>query len=215
MIRKWICAAALAACIATAFTVPVHAQAKADLLSSFGAVDVDKVREESAPAKAMQGQLQALFTKLQSLLEWRGAHLLLEDTEAAEYISTMMEDKPADAQKAKADELAKKATELNNTLSALRQKNPLSDQEKAELQRLSDLEKKSKENLGEFNRVLSQRFAERRDELSEEFAKDVLVAVEAVAKERKLALVFNKSSVLYAAVDITADVIKKLNAQKK
>jgi Skp family chaperone for outer membrane proteins len=76
---------------------------------------------------------------------------------------------------------------------------------------LTAIENRNREALVQLQDQFEQQLNARRDEMINQMLQDIRKAVAAVAQEKKLAVVFDSTQVLYASNDITTDVIKRLN----
>ncbi len=178
---------------------------------AFGMVDLKRVVDEYDQRKALEAQLQQMRDQMRAKLQWRANNLLLEEAELSEYENLASITNPTDQQKQRMQELEQKSRQLNEELSQLRQKNPPTEQDTQRINQLTAIENRNREALVQLQDQFEQQLNARRDEMINQMLQDIRKAVAAVAQEKKLAVVFDSTQVLYASNDITTDVIKRLN----
>jgi len=178
---------------------------------AFGMVDLKRVVDEYDQRKALEAQLQQMRDQMRAKLQWRANNLLLEEAELSEYENLASITNPTDQQKQRMQELEQKSRQLNEELSQLRQKNPPTEQDTQRMNQLTAIENRNREALVQLQDQFEQQLNARRDEMINQMLQDIRKAVAAVAQEKKLAVVFDSTQVLYASNDITTDVIKRLN----
>lgn len=71
------------------------------------------------------------------------------------------------------------------------------------------------EKLSQQFNIKKNAFAKEQSEKWESIQDNIFNCIEKVTKEKKLEMVFNKSAVIIGGVDITDEVIKKLNEEAK
>jgi len=179
--------------------------------SAFGMVDLKRVVDEYDQRKALEAQLQQMRDQMRAKLQWRANNLLLEEAEISEYENLASITNPTEQQKQRMQQIEQKSRQLNEELSQLRQKNPPTEQDTQRINQLTAIENRNKEVLMQLQDQFEQQINARRDEMINQMLQDIRKAVAAVAQEKKLAVVFDSTQVLYASNDITGDVIKRLN----
>lgn len=197
--------------IAIAGMIGLTAGAWAQGQSTFGMVDLKRVVDEYEQRKTLESQLQQMRDQMRAKLQWRANNLLLEEAEITEYENLASITNPTDQQKQRMQQIEQKSQQLNQELSQLRQKNPPSEQEVQRINQLTAIENRNKETLMRMQDEYEQQLNTKRDEMINQMLQDIRKAVAAVAQEKKLAVVFDSTQVLYASNDITSDVIRRLN----
>ncbi|MCS6830205.1 MAG: OmpH family outer membrane protein [Armatimonadota bacterium] len=191
----------------TMLTVGAWAQAP----GAFGMVDLKRVVDEYEQRKTLESQLQQMRDQMRAKLQWRANNLLLEEAEITEYENLASITNPTEQQKQRKQQIEQKSQQLNQELSQLRQKNPPTEQEVQRINQLTAIENRNKEALMQRQEQFEQELNARRDEMINQMLQDIRKAVAAVAQEKRLAVVFDSTQVLYASNDITSDVIRRLN----
>lgn len=182
----------------------------------FGTADADSLFKDYTKRQQLYSDLDALKARLEGELELRNANRLLTDDEFKQLVDLQAKAQKTDAEQKKIDELLGTSKQRDQDLQALQQKSNATDAEKAqrtELEnRLKTVQQALQENKAKFEDELNKKLIEANQQVTQ----DIEAAVTAVAKEKGLTVVFNKSFgamefVLYSSVDITPDVLKKLN----
>jgi len=196
--------------------VPTAAQAApsgAALQQQFGIVDFQECAAKSKLKTDLDAQfgkyrsdMLAVFTKLKE-----GNAIFLSKQEMNELAAIYEKgDKGTDAEKKRGMELQTKADQRAGTLNRLVQTTMPKPEEKKEMETLNQLQNEGVPLLNEIGNDYQRRIDEKGKGFEEQLEKIVKDAVKKVAQEKSLALVFNANVVIYAAVDITEDVIKLL-----
>ena len=184
--------------------------------SAIGSADANTLFTEYDKRKQSYQELETLQAKLEAQLELRNGNRLLTDEEFKTLLDLEAKPQKQDADKQKIEELRALSKQRDQELQALQQKQDATEEEKAKRRELENRLKSVNEALqqdkGKFEKELNTKFLE----VNQEVTKDIEAAVAAVAKDEGLAIIFNKSFgaaefVLYSSVDITDDVLKKLN----
>jgi Skp family chaperone for outer membrane proteins len=179
----------------------------------FGIVDFQECAKQSKLKKDLDGQFDAykrgmlgVFNKLKE-----GNAIFLTKAEMGELAGIYEKgDKATAAEKTRAADLQKKADQSAGTITRLGGQAQLSDAEKKELERLSALQNEGIPLLNEIGADYEKRITDKGTDFENQLEKAVKDAVKKVAQEKSLALIFNANVVIYAATDITEDVVKIL-----
>lgn len=176
-------------------------------------VDLSRVLSEYRKTSAFSKYEQKLREKAKSFQEEMEVLTQLRyctPAERQEALDLKAKPKLTDKEKARLEELMKKVDTLDNELSTLSQKANPTDADAKRIQELSKLRTDAIKNL-------AKEEADRRDQLRkldnsalEEVQADMLKIVEKVAKDHKVAVVYNAPAVLFGGNDLTEDVLKKL-----
>ncbi|MDW8107305.1 MAG: OmpH family outer membrane protein [Armatimonadota bacterium] len=182
---------------------------------SFGIVDLERVRNESRFFKTRAEQLQALETRYVNAFQTLAENLVLNDAERQELTNLLLAEKPNGNQQQRIQQLTQTARQRAEELQRLRQKPDLTETEKAALEQFTRMETRSREVLELTRQQFRQQIEQRARQLDDEFSKALDEVIAQIARERKLGVVFFKGAfVAYAEVDITSEVIKRLDARK-
>ncbi|MCS7208347.1 MAG: OmpH family outer membrane protein [Fimbriimonadales bacterium] len=188
----------------------------ASFAQSFGIVDLERVERESQFFRTRAEQLQTLQTRYRGVIQSMVENIILTDEEREELKNLLLAENLNNAQQQRVQQLSQTARQRATELQQLRQKPQPTETEKAALERFTQMEARGREAVQALDQQLAQQLEQRTRQLNEEIRKAFDEVVAQVAKERKLAVVFNKSLVvLYAEVDITDEVIRRLNARKE
>lgn len=206
--------AIVASLIICAVTVAIAADAKA--VMQFGTVDIEKAYAGYQKSAQIKDELKAAYDKANLKLDLMKANKLLTSEEIAELVELSTKDKQTEADKARINALLDASKKRDQEMQMLEQKQDASDAEKARLQQLIEQRKNSEEAYKKSFETLQKELNNKENELLSAAKKDIVDAVAAVAKEKGISIVFNRSIgladfIIYSAVDITDDVIKKLN----
>jgi len=190
------------------------AETKAPIL--LGTVDIDKAYQGYERSASIKNELQAAYEKAQLKLDLMKANKLLNSSEIDELLTLSTKPKQTDADKARIDALLAESKKRDEELQNLEQKKDATDEEKKRLQELTDQRKQAEEAYRKSYEQLQSELNAKEAQLLTSAKKDIVDAVAAVAKEKGIQIILNRSIgvndfVIYSAVDITDDVIKKLN----
>ncbi|MHB0999395.1 MAG: OmpH/Skp family outer membrane protein [Armatimonadota bacterium] len=183
---------------------------------SFGCVDLEKVFNESQKKKDLDVQLQSFRDQLRLRLELRNNNKLLTPEEYTKLTELSTKPNATADEKKQVDDMIARSKTLDQEYQTLQQKKDATDADKARFAVLQDQLTKTDETLKEDANKFQGELQSKMVELSQQVMVDISKTVETVAKEKNLSVVFNKTSgetilVVYSSIDITNDVIQKLN----
>lgn len=198
--------------VLSAFVVNTYAIASPAV---FGSVDMEAVFNEAPRKKDNEAKLQAMVAQIRQRIELRQANRLLTADEFNQLADLTAKADKTDADNARITELQNASKTKDQELQALEQKKDANDTDKARLQTLRDLYIASDQELKDSAAKYSEDIEKANIDLSNEVKADINKAVEAVAKEKGLSIVFNKTAgdailIVYSSVDITDEVTKRL-----
>ena len=179
----------------------------------FGIVNFRKCAAESKLKQELDVKFAELRRQLEGVFQkMRDANaVFLSPAEIKELAGLYEKAQPSDVEKKRiealqqlADQRAGAAKRLENTAGTL------NDEQKKELEKLAQMQQDGATALQGVGDDFKQRIDTRGQEYEDQLAAKVKEAVAAIAKEKNLALVFNADVVIYAATDVTPDVIKAL-----
>jgi Skp family chaperone for outer membrane proteins len=202
-------AAAVAVALSAILSTGVLAQA-----ASIGKVDVEKINKEYKLATRYQDELQRYRAELEKQFDDFTKTSYLSSEELAELNALNEKKNPSDAEKARIQQLTDYTKTKQDRLRELEQKpeNELSDAEKTEMGQLRQKETDAQNGAKAKDNDLMQKLLARQKEYADEIEKNVTSALEAISKEKNLTAVLSNDVILYGGVDITDEVLAKLNA---
>ncbi len=175
-------------------------------------VDMDKL---SAGYKGMQDlnqQFQQFRAQKDAELERQHKARLLNDEERQEYLDLATVAAPTEQRDKRMKELEELSNQRERRLFTLREKKDRTPDEETEFQQLNAIYEKRMSELAKLQHERDQAVTAKYQELSKIITDSVDAAVKVVAEEKKLTIVLRKEVVLWGGVDITDDVLAKLNA---
>jgi Skp family chaperone for outer membrane proteins len=175
-----------------------------------GYVDIQTVSQQAPAAQEVKKQIEQLRAQLQNELELKKEMLGLTEAERTELNTLLAKPTPSDKEKARLAELRGKTAKLDEELRDLRQRPAPGATEKARLQELTQLFSSAETKLGTNKETLQDQLDQKREELLDGLQDKLLKAVEEVARDRGLAMVFDKQALLFGGEDITSQVVARL-----
>lgn len=209
MKRLTACVTLGAALLSMAMVGPCWAAAAAP---SWGFVDMDRVGAEYRGMQELNGQFQQFQMEQERQLREQHTTRLLFDEERQEYLDLSHMGAPTEARDERLAELRMLSDERERRLFELRKNEERSEDEQAEYELLNRLYERRMEDLTALQADLQQSRLAKYEELTKLVTESVDVAVKAVAEEQELGLVLRKEVVLFGGLDITEDVLARLNA---
>lgn len=212
----------ISAVLALGFVLSVitggYAVAAADTkaVPTFGVVDVAKVFDGYDKKKTASQEFAAEGQKLQEKLQLRQINRMLSNGEFDQFMELKTKVSLNDNDKKKMDDLLATTKSREQELQTLQQKQNSTDAEKVRLNELQDMANKGEDATKLEAEKLQAQFAQKQDDMTQKLLGDIEKAVAAVAKDKGLAMVLNKNVngapfVLFATVDVTDEVLNKLN----
>lgn len=206
----------LGSLLAAAVASPVFAADAKSAGLVFGTADADSLFKDYTKTQQLYSELDALKAKLEGQLEMRNSNRLLTDDEFKQLVDLQAKPQKTEAEQKKIDELLATSKQRDQDLQTLQQKADATDAEKAQRTELENRLRTVQQALQTDKTKFEDELNERLIDTNKQVTEDIETAVSAVAKEKGLAVVFNKSFgaaqfVLYSNLDITPDVLKKLN----
>lgn len=179
---------------------------------SYGVVDFARVINEAEVAKKNLTELEQLQQRYNTLLQNLQANLLLKDDERQELYGVITSaTAPTEAQQKRVQDITALSQQRAQELATLRQKPAPSETEKLALDQYTQMETKSREALQGLAQQLDAQLQDRLQKSRQEVRTQVKDAIAAVAKEKKITLVFDTEAVLFCDNDLTDEVIKRIN----
>ncbi|MHB0912508.1 MAG: OmpH/Skp family outer membrane protein [Armatimonadota bacterium] len=179
-------------------------------------MDIEKAFDSYDKKKSLDNDLVKFVQDFQTRQQLRSDNMFLSEAEFNELVTLKTKADATVDDKKKIDDIEAKSLAMEKEYDALQQKKDATEADKS---RLLDLQKQanaSKDAMDKEQQAASEDFNNRRTDLSKQVMADVESVVAAVAKEKGLSMVFNKSIgevglVVYSSMDITDEVIKRMN----
>jgi Skp family chaperone for outer membrane proteins len=206
--RAWLILAALAVLVAAA----AHADGPAPLI---GKVDMDQVWRRYTRFNSLNEEFGRFKEQLEAkcIERQRSFPLLLKE----EY-NDLMElrkkgDKMTPDEQAKYKRLVNRSDDLDKEQARLQAlpDDKLTDADRKRRKELADLQTQAQNEIAEMLKEAKELFAKRDAEIMGELHKDIDTAAAEVAKEKGLIAVVQADAVLFGGLDVTNDLIDKLN----
>jgi Skp family chaperone for outer membrane proteins len=182
----------------------------------FAAVDTNKIEANYQAFKQGQEDFRTYNTEVERKLDLNRRLRLLEDKEAQELkdLRALTILKPE--QSARMKELEGLSDSREQELMVLQDKGTnLTPAESARQQALMAIAAKRAPEVAAEEKRLTETRKSRYEALSNQFSQALQDAVEKVAKDKGVSLVFNKDMVIWAALDLSDAVIAELNQPPK
>lgn len=179
-------------------------------------VNTNKVMDGYKLRGQLEQELQAFAQQYFIKRDLRVNNRFLSEEDLDMLAQLKCKEKPLSDDTDRITALEAKSKQFEQEFQTLMQKQNASDQEKARLKemqaRVSGLEGVTKQQDEAYNKE----FQAKKNEMLDRLFKDIEDAVAAVAKQKKITVVFNNmegplGQVVYCSMDITSDVISKLN----
>jgi Skp family chaperone for outer membrane proteins len=179
-------------------------------------IDLDKVFDGYDKKAKLEEELRAQARSIEDQLKLRDDNKLLTDEEFKQLVELRSKPSPSAEEKQKIDQLLALSKERDKTFQALQQKTELTDAEKAQLTEFQNRVKAVRTALQEELAKKDEELRRKQVDLSKQVYADIENVVAAIAKEKGLTLVLNKTVnnipfVVYAKIDITEEALNKLN----
>ena len=182
---------------------------------TFGVVDYERIINEAQLTQDSLRELQVIQQRYQQAFQSLQESLILTDEERQELANLLLQPNLNDQQKQRIDALKNTARQRAEELQALRQKATPTETEKAALERFTQMEARGREALQVLGQQWGQELNQQAEARRSQVQKRIREIIAQVAKEKKVQVVFAAEVVLYCEIDLTDEVIKRLNAAKK
>ncbi|HEY3284476.1 MAG TPA: OmpH family outer membrane protein [Armatimonadota bacterium] len=173
--------------------------------------DVQKIAREYNQMKAGEQELQTMQTAIAKEMDSKDQGRFLDDQERVTLATLQKVAQPTADQQKQLRDLQDKNAARAARLRTLQQTPSRSTQETADYDQLNKQSQAMDEDLRKMDEDGRKRMDAKLTEINDRLTATVLAAIATVAKEKSLAVVFDKSAVLYGWNEITADVLKKVN----
>ncbi len=215
-IQVLIAATAAAVLSALVIVQPVKAQAAAAPISGivFGSVDIQKVLAGYTKKTTSETAFQVVVSGYQSALQVQQANTMLAAPEQQQLGSLLLKTNRTPADDAQIKTLETKSQSDASELIALQQKASPTDADRARLAVLTQEQQNGQQVLQTVADSYKQAIDQRNQQVSDAITAEIRAAVAAVAQQRGLTVVFDSSVAIYAANDVTPQVLTRLNSGK-
>lgn len=176
-----------------------------------GVVDLQKVYADAPRIKQYKEDLDSFKQTLTTKLDIRSQNMMLDENEIKELIDLKMKPKPLDADTARIKQLTDTERAKDEELKKLQETKTPNDQEKARLQELMNLQQKSKDTGNALIKDYDGQYQSKMGELQTKIDAEIQAAVSKVAEAKGLGMVLDKSSVLVGGIDVTDDIVGRLD----
>lgn len=183
----------------------------ADSTPKIGVLNVQKILTDAPRIKQYMEQYEVLKQQLAQKLDIRSQNLMLDENQVKELIDLKQKATQSDSDKARITEIEKAERDLDSEFKTLQTTAQPTEEQKARLKVLQDLRDKSTSTGNALERDYNSQLATRFQELDQKTTADMQEAVNKVAEAKGLTFVFVKDAVLIGGIDITDDVMGKLD----
>jgi len=181
--------------------------------AGWGVVDRERLEAEYRGMQEAGREFQELARIQQQQLQQQYKTRLLYDEEKLEFLDLSHTAAPTEAREKRLSELEQLSDQREQQLTQLRQNKQRTPQQEEEYKRLNDLYEKRTNDLATLQAQLQQERQAKGQALMKQVTESIAQAAKAVAEEKKLTIVLHKEVVLYGGVDVTDEVLEKLNAE--
>jgi outer membrane protein len=185
-----------------------------------GVLDMDRLfneyQEYQKANQEYQKYREKLILQARDRLNLRRQHVMLTRDEWEELENLLLKGNTlTDAEKKRFQDLQSITPKLAEELNKLQGKEKLTEAEQARKKELTEKQgagmRELDERSSESERTIAEKLRERDNEVSPVLRKKIDDMIARIAQENKLDVVLAKESVLYGGLDITEQVVKKLN----
>jgi Skp family chaperone for outer membrane proteins len=184
----------------------------------FASVDLDRAFNNYDKKKKADEELASFVDGLKTKFQLKQANPLLTADEFNQLSDLSSKASPTPDEKKKLDQLIAESNRRVQEFQSLQQKPNASDVEKAQLAKYQSEQNDTNNFLSDENKKGMDQINSKQADMMKSLLGDIDVAISDLAKDRGYTMVFNKAAVngapsvvLYSGVDITDDVLKKLN----
>lgn len=203
----WIVAAA---CIAIVLASSISFAAASNE-PKIGVVDLDRVYKEAARVKQFEEEVSALDQLLTAKLNIRAQNLMLTEAEVTELVDLKTKPTQTPADTARIKQLTDLERAKSDELTTLQGTKTLTAQQQARMKELQDLQKKSKDAGAALYKDYDAQLVSKGQEIRAKEDAEVRAAVRKVGEAKGYTLVLDKANVLLGGIELTSDVISKLD----
>ncbi len=201
---------ALAAFLLALLAGPAAAAAAPQLV--LAVVDYQRLQSDYRGMQDANREFQDLMKQHQDRIQQHYKTRLLSAAEKQEFLDLTTTAAPTEARDQRLADLQQLSNTREQRLMELSQNKERKPEEEEEYQQLNSLYQAGMAELGALQTELDQERQAKGDELLKQVNEAITKAVNVIAQEKKLTLVLHKEVVLFGGLDITDEVLAKLNA---
>lgn len=176
-----------------------------------GSVDIGRLQTGSTRKAKYDADLRALADRLDATFKVQAQNLMLTPADQNELGTLLATPRPTDSQRARVTALETKAAANAQQLVDLQQKKDPTPADTAQLGALSDMNASGQKTVQDIGAGYQTQLKKLSDDDTAAFTQAVKDAINAVAQQRGLTVVFTSDVAVYTTNDITDDVIKRIN----
>lgn len=176
-----------------------------------GSVDIARLQVGSTRKAKYDTDLRTLADRLDASFKLQAQNLMLSLADQNELGTLLNTPRPTDSDRAKVTALETKATANAQRLVDLQQKKDPTPADTAQLGALSDMNAAGQKIVQDIGAGYQTQLKKLSDDDNTAFTAAVKEAINAVAQQRGLTVVFTSDVAVYTTNDITDDVIKRIN----
>ena len=205
---------ALASAVLSPAAVQAQQEPAAVALTSanIGVVDIARVGAEYTSLLEKNRELETLAQSLTVEIEARTLYPFVTEEEMQELLELLAKAEPTAEEQARAKLLVEESQKREAELLALEGKQEPTDEETSRRSELRAIRNAGSEKVEELRELYGAQLDGQRQRIEAEVVTAVRAAIEEVAGEMALPLVFDKDAILLGGTDITDQVLAKLNA---
>jgi Skp family chaperone for outer membrane proteins len=177
----------------------------------FGSVDINKLQAQSTRKTKYDTDLHALDDKLTTAIQQQAKYSMLSTADQNELGSLLTSPHPTDSDRARITALETKSDQAAQQFTSLQQKKDPTPADTAQIGTLNDMNTAAQTTLHDIAAGYQAQLKKLSDDDNAAFTLSVKEAINAVAQQRGLSVVFTSDIAVYTANDITDEVIKRIN----
>ena len=176
-----------------------------------GSVDIGRLQTGSTRKVKYDTDLRTLADRLDATFKVQAQNLMLTAPDQNELGTLLATPRPTEADRARVTALETKAAANAQQLVDLQQKKDPTPADTAQLGALSDMNANGQKIVQDIGAGYQTQLKKLSDDDNAAFTQAVKDAINAVAQQRGLTVVFTSDVAVYTTNDITDDVIKRIN----
>lgn len=181
--------------------------------AKMGVVDMDKVVFDSQLGKNNAAKLDTAVKSRQGLIDMVGTYRIATEEQLQRLRALVTKPTMSDAEKTEYDKIVADIKAAANQFDQLNQKTQPSEDDRRLLQEYNTRRDRSGQALQQWNQQFQEELVTMREQMLADSVKRAREVISERAKAQGYTVVFTSSTAVYAANDITADVIKALDSK--
>ena len=178
--------------------------------TKIGVVDTARVFKDAPRIKKYNDEYIKFRQSLGAKLDIRSQNRMLDENEVKELVDLKLNENATDKDKTRIKELEDAERARDAELKALQETKEPDEAKKARLKQLQDMQQISNTKGNELAKSYDEQLATRMQELNNNAEVEMRDAIKKVAEAKALTLVVAKEAVLFGGIDISDDIIAKL-----